>query len=317
MSSLVVGSVAFDTVETPFGRVENALGGTAVFFSIAASLFTDVKLVGVVGNDFPADAVEQLQQRGVDLEGLQRRQGETFRWVGQYDYDMNVAHTLDTQLNVFETFRPTIPQHYRDAQFVFLGNIDPELQLEVLQQVRQPRFTALDTMNYWISSKKEALTQVIRHVDCVLINEGEIREYTGKYNVHEAAHSLQKLGPRYIVVKRGEYGAVLFAGDYVFLAPAFPTWDVRDTTGAGDSFAGGFLGYLDSMSALDLDALRAAVVYGTIVASFTVEDFSIRGLLKATPDTLMERYHRLADMTRIHTPAVLQQVSLITEGVSL
>ncbi|MGI8969010.1 MAG: PfkB family carbohydrate kinase [Chloroflexota bacterium] len=303
MTSLVVGSVALDTVETPFGRVENALGGTAVFFSLAASLFTEVQLVGVVGDDFPTDAIDQLRGRGVDVAGLQRRTGETFRWVGEYDYDMNVAHTLDTRLNVFESFQPTIPEHYRDAQYVFLGNIDPTLQLEVMQQVRKPALTALDTMNFWIEGKKAALTDVLRRVDAVLINEGEIREYTGCYNILQAARALQEAGPRHVVVKRGEYGAVLFSGDEVFLAPAFPTFEVRDTTGAGDSFAGGFIGYLDSCGRLDAEALRTAVVFGTVVASFAVEDFSVRGLLRATRENLHERFNRLAEITHIDVPA--------------
>lgn len=314
MSSLVVGSVAFDTVETPFGRAENALGGTAVYFSVAASLFTEVQLVGVVGDDFPEDAVEQLRGRGVDVAGLQRRHGETFRWVGEYDFDMNVAHTLDTRLNVFETFHPTIPEHYRDAAFVFLGNIDPILQLEVLKQVRRPVMATLDTMNFWIEGKRDELTQVLQAVDTVLINEGEIREYTGRYNVLEAARELQRLGPRHVVVKRGEYGAVLFSGDEVFFAPAYPTFEVRDTTGAGDSFAGGFIGYLDACGSVDPVALRAAVVFGTVVASFAVEDFSINGLLRADAASLRERYDRLAEITRIDVPVHFHRPQLVTEG---
>lgn len=315
MSSLVVGSVALDTVETPFGRAENALGGTAVYFSMAASLFTDVQLVGVIGDDFPDDAVAQLRERGVDVTGLQRRPGETFRWVGEYDYDMNVAHTLDTQLNVFETFRPTIPEHYRDARFVFLGNIDPELQLEVLSQVRRPALTALDTMNFWIEGKRDQLSAVMKEVDAVLINEGEIREYTGRYNVLEAARELQRSGPRHVVVKRGEYGALLFSADDVFLVPAFPTWDVRDTTGAGDSFAGGFIGYLESCGSLTTADLKAAAVYGTVMASFTVEDFSINGLRRASRESLRRRYMQLADITRIELPVPRSNTELVTEGV--
>lgn len=315
MSSLVVGSVAFDTVETPFGRADNALGGTAVFFSVAASLFTRVQLVGVVGDDFPPSAIDLLQDRGVDTLGLQQRHGETFRWVGHYDYDMNVAHTLDTQLNVFETFSPVIPDHYRDAEFVFLGNIDPELQLEVLEQVRSPALTVLDTMNFWIARKGDALARVMERVDAVLINEGEIREYTGRYNVLEAARDLQRSGPRHVVVKRGEYGAVLFSGDDIFLAPAYPTFEVRDTTGAGDSFAGGFVGYLDSRARLDPVDLRAAVVYGAVLASFTVEDFSINGLLRADRATLDERYRELAKITTIEFPVLAEEAQLISEGV--
>lgn len=315
MSSLVVGSVALDTVETPFGRADSALGGTAVYFSLAASLFTDVMMVGVVGEDFPASAVELLQRRGVDLTGLQQRPGETFRWVGEYDYDMNVAHTLDTRLNVFETFHPTLPEHYRDARFVFLGNIDPELQLDVLRQVRSPILTSLDTMNFWIERKKEALTEVLCQVDAVLINEGEIREYTGRYNVLEAARQLLDLGPKYIVVKRGEYGAMMFARDDFFVVPAFPTWEVRDTTGAGDTFAGGFLGFLDRCGRLAPEDLRAAMVYGTVLASYTVEDFSIHGLMRGQPEGLRQRCIQLAEATHIKVPAPFEQRDLVTEGV--
>jgi sugar/nucleoside kinase (ribokinase family) len=315
VSTLVVGSVALDTVETPFGRAENALGGTAMFFSLAASLFTDVRLVGVIGEDFPSRGVEMLGARRIDLEGLQQRSGETFRWVGEYDYDMNVAHTLDTRLNVFETFHPSIPEHYRDSRFVFLGNIDPELQLEVLRQVEQPELTVLDTMNFWIEGKRDALTEVVRQVDVVLLNEGEIRQYTGRYNIHQAARAIQDLGPRYVVVKRGEYGAVMFAQNDYFSVPAFPTWEVRDTTGAGDSFAGGFLGYLDSCAARDHKDFRAALVFGTIVASFAVEDFSVEGLLRASERAMDERYARLADVTRIEAPVPFAQRDLITEGV--
>jgi sugar/nucleoside kinase (ribokinase family) len=315
VSSLVVGSIALDTVETPFGRVERALGGTAVFFSLAASLFAEVQLVGVVGRDFPQSALDLLRAKGVDLEGLQRQDGETFRWVGSYDYDMNVAHTLDTRLNVFESFRPTLPEPYRNTDVVFLGNIDPELQLDVLEQVRQPKLVALDTMNFWIERKPEPLTEVVRQVDMVLINEAELREYTGIHNIHQAAQKVQDLGPRCVVIKRGEYGAVMFDGDDVFMAPAYPTWEVRDTTGAGDSFAGGFLGYLDAKRSFTPRDLRTALVYGTVIASFTVEDFSIQGLSRATPATLLERCARLADITHIDVPA--DQLQRISEGVSV
>jgi sugar/nucleoside kinase (ribokinase family) len=310
-----VGSIAIDTVETPFGRAEEALGGTAVYFALAASLFTDVQLVGVVGDDFPSSAVAMLQEHGVDLSGLQRRHGETFRWVGQYDFDMNIAHTLDTRLNVFETFHPTLPEHYRNARFLFLGNIDPELQLEVLKQVLNPQLIALDTMNFWIEGKRDALTEVIRQVDTVLINEGEIRELTGRHNIFEAAREVLALGPRHVVVKRGEYGAILFAEEEIFLAPAFPTWEVRDTTGAGDSFAGAFIGYLDRCGHARLDDLKAAVVFGSVVASFTVEDFSVNGLLRANESTMADRYSSLASMTRIDTPISANHQHLITEGV--
>jgi sugar/nucleoside kinase (ribokinase family) len=315
VSSLVVGSIALDTVETPFGKAEEALGGTAVYFSLAASLFATVQLVGVVGEDFPPSGIELLKRRGIDLAGLQQREGQTFRWVGEYDFDMNVAHTLDTRLNVFETFHPTLPEHYRDARIVFLGNIDPTLQLDVLRQVRNPALTCLDTMNFWIEGNKEALDAVVSQVDAILINEGEIREYTGRYNVLEAARTLQQAGPQYIIVKRGEYGAVLFSEDDVFMVPAYPTWEVRDTTGAGDSFAGGFVGYLDTVATIDLPAMRAAMVFGSIVASHAVEDFSINGLLRATADSVAQRYARLAEITRIDAAVHFSPRDLVAEGV--
>ncbi len=314
MATLVVGSIALDTVETPFGRAEEALGGTAVYFSLAASLFTTVQMVGVVGEDFPAEGVELLRSRSIDLSGLQTQTGQTFRWVGEYDYDMNTAHTLDTRLNVFEMFHPTLPAGYRDARFVFLGNIDPVLQLEVLTQITKPRFTALDTMNFWIQRKKAELTEVIRHVDAVLINETEIREYTGRYNVMRAAEEVQALGPRCVVVKRGEYGSLMFFDDHISAVPAYPTFDVKDTTGAGDSFAGGFMGYLDTCDDLDEIEVRRAAVYGTILASFAVEDFSINGLTRADQDSMTSRYARLQDLARIDRPAVAGQ-QLIIEGV--
>lgn len=312
MTCLVVGSVALDTVDTPFGRAVEALGGTAVYFSLAASLFADVQLVGVVGEDFPREAVEMLRQRGVDLAGLQVRAGDTFRWVGEYGYDMNVAHTLDTQLNVFETFSPELPESFRQADHVFLGNIDPDLQLSVLEQVTSPALTAVDTMNYWIDGKKDRLLEVVRRVDAVLINEAEIRQLTGHYNVLDAARSVQDLGPECVVIKRGEYGSLMLNGDEICVVPGFPTADVRDTTGAGDSFAGGFIGYLDARGP-DAD-LRAALVYGTILASFTVEDFSVGGLARATVDAVGERYHELADVTRIEA-GVVQRMETVSKGV--
>lgn len=314
MTALVVGSVALDSVATPFGSTQEALGGTATFFSLAAGLFTEVQMVGVVGTDFPESAIHLLESRRIDLAGLQRTPGETFRWVGRYDFNMNVAHTLETELNVFETFRPTIPDHYRDARLVFLGNIDPALQLDVLQQVSSPELIALDTMNFWIERKKDELTEVMRRADAIIINEAEIREYTGEYSVLRAARAMQRLGPRHVIIKRGEYGALMFSDDDIFLTPAFPTFDVRDTTGAGDSFAGGFVGYLDSRASLAVDDLRAALVYGTVMASFTVEGFSVDGLVTATPQDVSERFKRLADITHIEVP-VHRPPPLIPEGV--
>ncbi len=299
MSTLVVGSIALDTVETPHGNATDALGGTAVFFSIAACNFTSVNVVGVVGEDFPERHIELLQGRGCNLDGLQRRPGRTFRWVGSYDQNMNVAHTLDTQLNVFESFHPELPLSYRRPRTLFLGNIDPELQLMVLEQCGAPTLTALDTMNFWIARKREALTDVIRHVDVVLVNEEEAREYAGVYPIHEAARYIRELGPHSVVIKRGEYGSVMFTdGGYVAI-PAFPSEQVKDTTGAGDSFAGGFLGYLDRAEEVKADVLRRALAYGTVMASFTVEDFSIDGLSSVSERHIEERYERLRDITAI------------------
>lgn len=303
MTTLVVGSIALDTVETPFGVVQDVVGGTAVYFSLAASLFTDVNLVGVAGQDFPSHGIELLLRRGVDLSGLQRQPGDTFRWSGRYFDDMNVAHTRDTQLNVFESFQPELPEAYRDSDIVFLGNIDPDLQLDVLQQVRKPVLSALDTMNFWIERKRESLAQVLRAVDLILINEGEIRQFTGRRDIVQAAYTLMDLGPRYVVVKRGEYGAMMITEDALFAVPAFPTADVQDTTGAGDSFAGGFLGYLDRVGRFGPGELRTAMVYGTATASHTVEDFSVSGLLRGSHESLYERYTRLAEMTRVDLPS--------------
>jgi sugar/nucleoside kinase (ribokinase family) len=302
VSTLVVGSIALDTVETPFGTVENVLGGTAVYFSLAASFLTDVRLVGVAGRDFPDDGIRLLRERGVDLSGLQLHAGDTFRWAGKYGDDMDVAITLDTQLNVFESFQPALPAHYRDAEFVFLGNIDPELQLDVLRQVRRPVLTALDTMNFWIDLKRDTLTKVLRQVNVVLINEGEIRQYTGSHNVFEAAEKVMQLGPQCVVVKRGEHGAVLVTKDDLFFTPAFPTREVKDTTGAGDSFAGGFLGYLDFCRGRTRDDFRAAMAYGTAMASHAVEGFSVEGLLRGGPDSVHRRCDLLAQWTRVVLP---------------
>lgn len=306
MSSLVVGSIALDTVETPFGRVRDALGGTAVYFSLAASSFTDVQVVGVVGEDFPSRHIQMLEERGCDLNGLQQRSGRTFRWVGSYDDDMNIAHTLDTQLNVFETFRPDLPGAYRGARTVFLGNIDPELQLEVLSQVEAPVLTALDTMNFWIGGKREQLTEVIRRVDTVIVNEAEARQFAGVFHIGDAARYIQSFGPRWVVIKRGEYGAAMFSPEGYFALPAFPTDTVRDTTGAGDTFAGGFMGYLDTVDHITFKERKRALVFGTIMASFAVEDFSIGGLHGATPDAVATRYEQLRTFTQIDPPAILR-----------
>jgi sugar/nucleoside kinase (ribokinase family) len=308
MSTVVVGSIALDTVETPYGKAEEALGGTAVFFSVAASHFTEVNIVGVVGTDFPDAHIELLQARGCNCDGLQRQEGRTFRWVGSYDENMNIAHTLDTQLNVFEAFRPGLPLIYRHARTVFLGNIHPELQDEVLHQTESPQLVALDTMNFWIERTPEALKQVIRKVDVVLVNEDEARQFAGVYKISEAARFIREMGPHTVVIKRGEYGAALYTEHGYYALPAFPTEHVWDTTGAGDSFAGGFLGYLDSVAATSHADLRRALAYGTVIASFAVENFSIRGLENVGLDHIDDRYEALRDLTAIEPARELSRI---------
>lgn len=289
MSLLVVGSVAFDTVETPFGKRENALGGSALFFSACASYFTDVRLVAVIGDDFPEDTVDFLRGRRVDVSGLHRVEGDTFRWSGRYGYDLNEAVTLDTQLNVFGAFRPELSESYRDTEYVFLANIDPELQLEVLDQVRNPKFVACDTMNFWIEGKLPELKKTLKRVDMLVINEGEARALSGESNMVKAARAIRDMGPNYLVIKRGEYGALTFAGDDVFFAPAYPLEHVFDPTGAGDTFAGGMIGNLARWNRLDTHTMRAATVMGCTMASFVVEGFSFDRMRDLNDDLIRQR----------------------------
>lgn len=293
----MVGSVALDSVETPFGKVEEALGGSATYFSLAARHFSPVGIVGVVGDDFPRAHVAMLRQHDVDTAGLTTEAGRTFRWSGRYDFDMNTAHTLDTQLNVFAGFQPSLPQSYRQADYLFLGNIDPTLQLDVLRQVRRPSFIALDTMNYWISSKPKELTEVISQVDAVLINEAEARQYANTPNLLKAARDIRALGPKLVVVKKGEYGCVLFAEGCYFVTPAYPLEIVRDPTGAGDSFAGAFVGYLARKDDLGEPTLRRAIVHGSVVASYTCEDFSVERLRALDGMAIAARYAEFRRIT--------------------
>ncbi len=297
MSILVVGSVAFDSVETPFGKVTEALGGSGTYFSTAASFFTPVNLVAVIGADFPEEHIAFLRSRHIDLAGLQRAAGRTFRWQGRYGYDLNEAETLDTQLNVFSDFSPQLPEGYRDAEFVFLANIDPELQLEVLKQVRRPRLVACDTMNFWIAGKRQALLETLQHVDILVINEGEARQLAEEPNLIRAARRILGMGPRTLVVKRGEYGVLMFSEHSVFAAPAYPLESVFDPTGAGDTFAGGFLGHLAANGNLEEGGLRQAIVFGSVMASFTVEDFSLNRLRSLDYAELEERYTRVKLLT--------------------
>ena len=290
MALLAVGSVALDSLETPFGVREDVLGGSATYFSTAASFFAPVQVVAVVGEDFPEAHVQFLRGRGVDLAGLERRPGRTFRWSGRYEFDLNQAHTLDTQLNVFADFRPELPEGFRDSSHVFLGNIDPELQLRVLDQVRAPRIVAADTMNFWIASKRAALLEVLRRVDLLFVNDAEARQLAGEHNIVRAARAILSFGPRAVVVKRGEYGALLFAGSEVFASSAYPLAELFDPTGAGDSFAGGFMGYLARSGSLDASAMRRAMVVGSVLASFAVERFSLDRLRDLGSGEIRARY---------------------------
>jgi sugar/nucleoside kinase (ribokinase family) len=290
MALLVVGSVALDSLETPFGRREDVLGGSAAYFSVCASYFGPTRVVAVVGEDFPEEHLAFLASRGVDLAGLARRPGRTFRWRGRYDFDLNTAHTLDTQLNVFAEFRPELPPHYRDSEYVFLGNIDPDLQRAVLDQVRAPRLVACDTMNFWISSKRESLLRTLRRVDLLFVNDAEARQLAEEHNVVKAARRILSFGPRAVVVKRGEYGALFFSGEEVFAASAYPLAAVFDPTGAGDSFAGGFMGYIARGRREDHAAMRRAMVLGGVLASFTVEQFSLDRLRTLGPEEIRARF---------------------------
>lgn len=272
---LVVGSVALDTVKTPFGEVAEVLGGSATYFSTAASYFTSVDLIAVVGDDFPEQHVAFLKSRKIDLAGLERRPGATFRWKGAYSHQLNEAQTLDTKLNVFETFRPKIPAQYSSPDVLFLGNIDPNLQLDVLQQVKRPALVACDTMNFWINGKRDALWNVLQHIDILIINDGEARALGEDTNLVKVAKKILARGPKHLIVKRGEYGVLMFNDKQVFGAPAFPLDDVRDPTGAGDTFAGGFLGYLAATGNRSPEAMRQAIIFGSVMASFTVEAFSL------------------------------------------
>ncbi|HYD42475.1 MAG TPA: PfkB family carbohydrate kinase [Anaeromyxobacter sp.] len=307
MSLVVVGSVGLDSLETPFGRREEVLGGAASYFSTAAAFFEPPRVVAVVGEDFPAAHLDFLSSRGIDLAGLVRRPGKTFRWKGRYEFDLNVAHTLDTQLNVFAEFRPELPEAYRDSEYVFLANIDPDLQRAVLDQVRTPAFVGCDTMNYWISSKRESLLRTLRRVDMLFVNDAEARQLAGEHNVVKAAAAILSMGPKALVVKRGEYGALLFTDGEVFSASAVPLASVFDPTGAGDSFAGGFMGYVARARRLDKGTLRRAIVVGSVVASFVCEQFSLDRLRTLRPDEIAARYdevRRLAHFDELEPGAL-------------
>lgn len=297
MSVLVVGSVAFDTVTTPFGRKEKILGGSATYFSYSCSFFSPVNLVAVVGEDFPSEYRDLLRERDINLDGLQVSAGKTFHWGGSYRYDMNEAETEFTDLNVFEDFHPQLPSAYRSSEYVLLANIDPELQLEVLDQIDNPRLVVGDTMNLWIELKKKMVEEVIRKLDILIINDAEARQFTGEVSLKKAADQILELGCKYVVIKKGEHGALLFSRQYVFSAPGLPLETVVDPTGAGDTFAGGFMGYLARAGEDSPESLRKAMIYGSVMASFNVQDFSLERLKKLSQDDINNRFQEFKALT--------------------
>ncbi|MEP6637497.1 MAG: PfkB family carbohydrate kinase [Acidobacteriota bacterium] len=298
MSLLVVGSVAFDAVETPFGKCEKMLGGSTSHVSLAASYYTDVRIVGVVGGDFTSAEQQVFDRHGVDTSDLERiPDGETFRWYGRYDYDLNVAHTLDTQLNVFADFKPKLSPESKQSRLVFLGNIQPDLQREVREQVPNAELVALDTMNLWIDIARDSLLRTIKGVDVVIINDAEARQQPVIPNLIKAARTLLTWGPKALIIKRGEYGAALFTRESYFAIPAYPLESVFDPTGAGDSFAGGFMGYLSSQEKLDEGAMRRAMIFGSVMASFNVEEFGTARVDRLTQPEINERFRAFKQMT--------------------
>jgi len=296
MSVLVVGSVALDSVETPFGKADDVLGGSANFFSASASHLTNVSVVGVIGSDYPVEKLEALKRRGVDYSGLEHAEGRSFRWRGRYRHDLNSAETLETHLGVFSHFSPKIPEKLRSCPYVFLANIDPRLQLDVLEQVKKPKLVACDTMNFWIQSRRPDLLTLMGKVDLVTLNDAEARQLSEKANLVQAAQWIMARGPRHVIIKKGEHGAFMFNGNSIFFAPAFPLENVFDPTGAGDSFAGGFIGYLAATDDLSEANMRRAMIYGSVMGSFAVEKFSIERLMTVSRAEIDQR---MRDMRRL------------------
>ena len=299
MSLLVVGSVAFDGLESPYGKVERTVGGAATYFAVAASMFTHVNLVAIVGDDFTSKDAEVFKGRRIDTEGLERAAGKSFFWAGRYSENLNERITLVTELNVFADFKPKLPKKYRESKYVFLANIAPDLQRDVLQQVsKRPKIVALDTMNYWIERSNDELRETLKHVDILMINDAETRQLSSEHNLLRAARHIFKLGPKTLVVKRGEYGAMLVDKRGVFCVPAFPLEEPHDPTGAGDSFAGGFMGYLAGAGQKTDAALRRAMVYGSVLGSFAVEKFGLERLLSLKPAEIHARARHFAKLTQ-------------------
>ncbi len=297
MSILVVGSIALDTIKTPFGSCEEELGGSAAYFSVAAGHFDKVNMVAVVGTDFPKEHVEFFKERGLGLDGLQTMEGKTFRWSGEYGFELGEAKSLSTCVNVFEDFHPAIPINLRDIEYVFLANIDPTLQLEVLEQMQSPKFVACDTMNFWITGKREELLRTIPKVDVLILNDAETRQLTGEPNLLKGAKTILAMGPKVVIIKKGEHGALLITPEFKFSAPAYPVELLFDPTGAGDSFAGGFVGFMARCGECSEDSLRLAVMYGTVMASFAVERFGVKRLAELDTFSILDRLKELKKLS--------------------
>lgn len=293
---VVSGTVALDSIRTPFGEVKEVLGGSAVYSSVAAREFARAGIVSVVGKDFPKKYLNFLVTMGIDTAGIDVKKGDTFRWKGYYEYDMNQAHTLDTKLNVLTTFDPILPDAYRQAKFLFLANTDPEVQMKVYRQMKKPRFVMMDTMNFWIDNTKDALTKMIERVDVVVLNDAEARQYWDTPNLVQAGRSFLEMGLKAVIIKKGEHGALMFTDGACFSAPAYPLEKLVDPTGAGDSFAGGFIGWLARTEDLSPRNMRKAVIFGSAIASFNAEDFSLNKLKKITRDDIFNRYMMFQDI---------------------
>jgi sugar/nucleoside kinase (ribokinase family) len=301
MSLLITGSVALDSVKTPLQEHHDLLGGSASYASVAASFFGPVQMVAIVGTDFPEKYLVLYRKHGIDLDGLQIADGKTFRWSGEYEWDLNKRRTLSVELNVFETFHPNLPESYKRAPYVFLANISPQLQMHVLAQVASPKFIVADTMDLWIETQRDALTELLRKIDCLVLNESEAREFTKETSLIKAGRLLLKSGLKYVVIKKGEHGSLLFGNDFFFSAPAYPLEDIHDPTGAGDCFAGAFTGYLSRANQIDHNSLRKAVIYGSVIASYCVEDFSLTRLQTLTEHEINERYGLFKSMSHFDT----------------
>ncbi|MFL5474113.1 MAG: PfkB family carbohydrate kinase [Gemmatimonadales bacterium] len=305
MTLLVVGSIALDSIFTPFGETADALGGSAVYFSVAGSILHPVQVVGVIGKDYPRQELESLAARGIDWGGVEQAEGESFRWKGKYSYDLQSRETLETRLGVFADFQPRLPPAFRSAKFVFLGNIDPDLQLGVLEQVSRPELVVCDTMNYWIQGKKASLLQLLSRVDVLMVNDSEARELSGDWNIHRAGRWILRHGPKRVVIKQGEHGALLIEPRRTFYVPAYPLENVFDPTGAGDAFAGGFMAYLARTKSVAEDNVRRAMVYGAAMGSYAVEQFGIRGFDRITLGDVEQRVQAFQDLTHVSLAKVL------------